>query len=69
MPLAITKPTIGFMLAHEQFPVPQLVDLGVFAEQAGFDLFGHQRSPSTMASQRRARRCGMDHDERALATH
>jgi alkanesulfonate monooxygenase SsuD/methylene tetrahydromethanopterin reductase-like flavin-dependent oxidoreductase (luciferase family) len=25
-------------LAHEQFPVPELVDLGVAAEQAGFDL-------------------------------
>jgi F420-dependent hydroxymycolic acid dehydrogenase len=29
---------IGFQLAHEQFPVPQLVDLGCDAEQAGFDL-------------------------------
>lgn len=29
---------IGFMLAHEQFRVPQLVDFGVAAEQAGFDL-------------------------------
>ena len=26
------------MLAHEQFPVPELVQLGVTAEQAGFDL-------------------------------
>ncbi len=29
---------IGYMLAHEQFPVPQLVDIGVACEQAGFDL-------------------------------
>ena len=29
---------VGFMLAHEQFPVPELVELGVAAEQAGFDL-------------------------------
>ena len=29
---------VGFMLAHEQFPVPDLVKLGVAAEQAGFDL-------------------------------
>jgi F420-dependent hydroxymycolic acid dehydrogenase len=29
---------VGFMLAHEQFPVPELVNLGVAAEQAGFDL-------------------------------
>ena len=34
----ITKPMVGFMLAHEQFPVPELVNLGVAAEQAGFDL-------------------------------
>ena len=29
---------VGFMLAHEQFPVAQLVELGIAAEQAGFDL-------------------------------
>src|ERR1700721_105216 len=34
----INKPMVGFMLAHEQFPVPELVQLGVAAEQAGFDL-------------------------------
>jgi F420-dependent hydroxymycolic acid dehydrogenase len=34
----ITKPMVGFMLAHEQFPVTELVQLGVAAEQAGFDL-------------------------------
>jgi TAT-translocated FGD2 family F420-dependent dehydrogenase len=38
MPFSIGQPMIGFMLAHEQFRVPELVDLGVFAEQAGFDL-------------------------------
>jgi F420-dependent hydroxymycolic acid dehydrogenase len=34
----ITTPMVGFMLAHEQFPVPELVELGVAAEQAGFGL-------------------------------
>ncbi len=29
---------VGFQLAHEQFKVPELVELGVAAEQAGFDL-------------------------------
>jgi F420-dependent hydroxymycolic acid dehydrogenase len=29
---------VGFQLAHEQFPVPELVDLGIAADQAGFDL-------------------------------
>lgn len=28
---------IGFVLAHEQFPVPRLVELGVAAEKADFD--------------------------------
>ena len=37
-PPAITQKMIGFMLAHEQFTVPRLVDLGAAAEQAGFDL-------------------------------
>jgi F420-dependent hydroxymycolic acid dehydrogenase len=36
--LPITRPMVGFMLAHEQFPMPELVELGVAAEQAGFDL-------------------------------
>src|SRR5436190_21774423 len=31
------KGQVGFMLPHEQFTVPQLVELGVAAEQAGFD--------------------------------
>jgi TAT-translocated FGD2 family F420-dependent dehydrogenase len=30
-------PKIGFALSHEQFPAPELVELGVAAEQAGFD--------------------------------
>src|ERR1700732_493836 len=38
MALSIRKPMVGFMLGHEQFPVPELVQLGVLAEQAGFDL-------------------------------
>jgi len=29
---------IGFQLAHEQLTVPELVELGIAAEQAGFDL-------------------------------
>lgn len=29
---------VGFQLAHEQFPVPQLVELGIACDQAGFDL-------------------------------
>jgi len=29
---------IGYTLGHEQFTVPQLVDIGVACEQAGFDL-------------------------------
>jgi TAT-translocated FGD2 family F420-dependent dehydrogenase len=29
---------VGFQLAHEQFRVPELVELGVAADQAGFDL-------------------------------
>ncbi len=31
-------PMIGYVLAHEQFPVPQLVEYGVAAEKAGFDM-------------------------------
>lgn len=31
------QPVIGFALMHEQFPVPQLVEWGALAEQAGFD--------------------------------
>jgi len=29
---------MGFMLPHEQFPVPQLIEFGEAAERAGFDL-------------------------------
>ena len=35
---SLRKGMVGFMLAHEQFPAPQLVEFGVAAEQAGFDL-------------------------------
>ena len=35
---SFNKRMVGFMLAHEQFPVPELVELGVLAEAAGFDL-------------------------------
>lgn len=37
-PDSLRNRTMGFMLAHEQFPVPRLVDLGEAAEKAGFDL-------------------------------
>jgi TAT-translocated FGD2 family F420-dependent dehydrogenase len=29
---------VGYMLAHEQFPVPQLVKIGAHADRMGFDL-------------------------------
>ena len=32
------KGMVGYMLAHEQFTVPELVDIGSWAKQAGFDL-------------------------------
>ena len=32
---------IGYMLAHEQFTVPQLVEIGTAAERAGFDFLAH----------------------------
>ena len=35
---SLRTPTMGFMLPHEQFPAPQLVELGEAAEQAGFGL-------------------------------
>lgn len=37
-PLPLRNSTIGFMLAHEQFSVPELVELGQAAEEAGFGL-------------------------------
>ena len=39
--LPFTNKMMGFMLPHEQFPVPQLVDLGETAEKAGFDLLAN----------------------------
>lgn len=35
---ALRSGQVAFMLAHEQFPVPELLELGVMAEQAGFDV-------------------------------
>ncbi len=35
---ALSKGMIAYMLAHEQFPSPELVRLGASAERAGFDL-------------------------------
>jgi hypothetical protein len=34
----LPKGLVGFQLAYEQFPVNELVELGVFVEQAGFDV-------------------------------
>jgi hypothetical protein len=46
---AMDKRMVGFMLAHEQFPVTELVELGVAAEQAGFDLLATSDHLATMA--------------------
>lgn len=35
---SLHKGMLGFMLAHEQFAVPELIRLGAAAERAGFDL-------------------------------
>jgi F420-dependent hydroxymycolic acid dehydrogenase len=35
---SLSKGMVAFMLAHEQFPVPELIGLGAAAENAGFDL-------------------------------
>jgi len=35
---SLRRGMVAFMLAHEQFPVPELVRLGAHAERAGFDL-------------------------------
>src|SRR5205085_6520415 len=32
------KKMVGYMLGHEQFTVPELVNIGAWARQAGFDL-------------------------------
>jgi F420-dependent hydroxymycolic acid dehydrogenase len=34
----LSKGMVAFMLAHEQFPAPELIRLGASAENAGFDL-------------------------------
>lgn len=34
----LRKGMVGFQLAYEQFPVNELVELGILAEQAGFDV-------------------------------
>jgi TAT-translocated FGD2 family F420-dependent dehydrogenase len=36
--VALSKGMVAFMLAHEQFPAPELIRLGAAAEDAGFDL-------------------------------
>jgi hypothetical protein len=42
---------VGFMLAHEQFTVPQLIEIGVSAEQAGFDLVATSDHFSALAGE------------------
>lgn len=37
-PRSLVKGMVAFMLAHEQFPAPELIRLGAAAESAGFDL-------------------------------
>lgn len=37
-PRPLSKGMVAFMLAHEQFPAPELIRLGAAAESAGFDL-------------------------------
>lgn len=37
-PGSLSKGMIAFMLAHEQFPAPELIRLGAAAEHAGFDM-------------------------------
>lgn len=37
-PGSLRRGMLGFMLGHEQFTPPQIVELGIAAEQAGFDL-------------------------------
>jgi F420-dependent hydroxymycolic acid dehydrogenase len=37
-PASLSKGMVSFMLAHEQFAVPELIRLGAAAEGAGFDL-------------------------------
>ena len=32
------KKMVGYMLAHEQFTIPELVNIGDWAKQAGYDL-------------------------------
>ncbi|HEX6541133.1 MAG TPA: TIGR03557 family F420-dependent LLM class oxidoreductase [Ktedonobacterales bacterium] len=35
---SIRQARIGFVLSHEQFPAPELIQLGIAAEEAGFDM-------------------------------
>jgi len=37
-PTSLRERAVGFMLSHEQFTAPELVELGVRAEKAGFDV-------------------------------
>ncbi len=34
----VKQAKIGFVLSHEQFPAAELIEYGVAAEQAGFDM-------------------------------
>ncbi len=35
-----SRPSLGYMLSHEQFPAPELTRLAIVAEEAGFDAIG-----------------------------
>jgi len=49
----IARPkSIYYVLASEQFPVPELIEYGVAAEKAGFDGGVDKRSFRTLATQR-----------------
>ena len=47
----IGKGLIGYMLAHEQFPVHQLIELGSQASQGGIPSARYERSFPTVAGQ------------------
>ena len=53
----IKKRMVGFMLAHEQFKVPELLAIGQAAEQAGFDLLA--TSDHLQPWQSNEGRCGL----------
>jgi hypothetical protein len=59
---------VGFLLAHEQFPVPELVDRRGCRTGRIRDT-RYQRSSATLASERTTRRPGLGNDGRARLAH